>query len=94
MAIEFITTRELENKGGELTGKVQIVKLKEEEKAMVDFKCPMCGNAEKREEVWAEPFVTGKGANKKINVVCSKCNHKVAVLKLKKQMKKETKKKK
>lgn len=94
MAIEFITTRELSDKSGEVTGKVRIMKLKEEDRAMVDFVCPMCGNSEKREEAWAEPFVTGKGAGKKMNVACGKCGHKVTVLKLRKQIAKEKKKKK
>jgi predicted RNA-binding Zn-ribbon protein involved in translation (DUF1610 family) len=94
MAIEFITTRELTNKTGEVTGKVRIAKLKEEDKVMVDFKCPECGHSEKREEIWAEPFVTGVKAKRKMHVVCGKCAHKVTVLKLRKQIAKEKKKKK
>lgn len=92
MAIEFITTRELTDKSGKLKGKVRIMKLKEENKAVVDFTCPMCGQSEKREEIWAEPFVTGVKANKKMQVVCIKCGHKVVVLKLRKQIAKEKKK--
>ena len=92
MAIEFITTRELENKDGEVTGKVRIAKMKEEDKVMVDITCPMCGHSEKREEVWAEPFVTGVKSKKKMYPVCSKCGHKVVVLKLRKQIAKEKKK--
>ena len=94
MAIEFMTTRDLKNKDGEVTGKVRIAKMKEENKAMVDLTCPMCGHSEKREEAWEEPFVVGKGANKKMYPVCSKCGHKVVVLKLRKQIAKEKKKKK
>jgi len=59
---------------------------------MVDFSCPECGHCEKKEEAWQEPFVTGKGANKKMNVVCGKCGHKVTVLKMKKEIQKEKKK--
>jgi DNA-directed RNA polymerase subunit RPC12/RpoP len=94
MAIEFVTTRELKNKNGQMTGKARIIKLKEEDKAMVDFSCPECGHAEKREEAWQEPFVIGKGANKKMNVVCKKCGYRVTILKMKKEMQKEKKKKK
>ncbi len=92
MAIEFITTRNLENKNGEITGKVRIAKMKEEDKAMVDFTCPMCDHTEKKEEDWTEPFVTGKGAKRKMYPICSKCGHKVTVLKLRKQIAKEKKK--
>lgn len=94
MAIEFITTRELQNKSGNPTGKVRIIKMKGEEKVMVDFTCPICGHSEKREESWSEPFVTGTGAKKKMYPTCSKCGHKVTVLKLRKQMAKEKRKKK
>jgi DNA-directed RNA polymerase subunit RPC12/RpoP len=94
MSIEFITTRELENKSGELKGKVRIIKLKEEDKAMVDFTCPDCGHSEKKEELWQEPFVTGSGANKKMNVVCRGCGKRITVLKLKKEVAKEAKKEK
>jgi RNase P subunit RPR2 len=92
MAIEFITTRELENKDGEVTGKVRIAKLKEEDKAMVDFTCPMCGRKERWEEDWTDPFVTGTKSNKKMRVVCKGCGHRVTVLKLKKQIAKDKKK--
>ena len=94
MVIEFITTRELKNKRGEMKGSVRILKLKEEDKAMVDFTCPECGHAEKREEVWQEPFVTGSGANKEMNAVCKKCGYRVTILKMKKEMQKEKKDKK
>jgi len=93
MAIEFITTRELQNKSGEMKGSARILKIKEEDKAMVDFTCPECGHSEKREEAWQEPFVIGKGAKKKMNVVCRKCGYSVTILKLKKEMQKEKKKK-
>lgn len=94
MAIEFVTTRELANKAGEITGKVRIIKLKEQPEALVDYTCPACGNAEKRKEAWQEPFLIGIGAKKKMNIVCAKCGHKMTILKLKKQIAKEKKKEK
>ncbi len=91
MAIEFITTRELVNKAGEVTGKIRIMKLKEEDEALVKYKCPECGHEEQKKELWQEPFLTGKGANKKMTVVCAGCGKKMAVLKMKKQVAKEKK---
>jgi len=92
MAIEFITTRMLENKSGEMTGKIRILKLKEEPDALVDYTCPACGFNEKRRETWQEPLVSGKGVNKKFLVVCNKCKHEMRFLKLKKETKKKDKK--
>jgi len=94
MAIEFVTTRELANKAGKIKGKIRIVKLKEQPEALVDYTCPACGHVEKRKEAWEEPFIIGKGVKKKMNVVCTKCGHKMTILKLKKAMQKEKKKKK
>ena len=94
MAIEFITTRDLENKKREITGKVRIAKIIEEDTAMIDFSCPECKKSKKWEERWEEPFLTGKGAGKKMNIVCPNCGAKVTVLKLKKQMAKERKREK
>jgi len=89
MAIEFITTRDLFNKDKEPTGKIRIMKMKEEDEATVKYKCPECGHEETKKEKWEEPFLTGKGANKKMTVVCKGCGKKMTVLKLKKQMAKE-----
>lgn len=91
MAIEFITTRELANKAGEAKGKIRIVKLKEQPKALIDYNCPECGFSEKRHELWQEPLVTGKGVNKKFFVRCSKCGNEMHFLKLKKEAKKKKK---
>ena len=92
MAIEFVTTRELTNKAGEIKGKVRIIKLKEQPKALVDYTCPACGFSEKRHELWQEPLVTGKGVKKKFLVRCSKCGNDMRLLKLKKEAKKKKKK--
>jgi len=83
MPIEFITMRELE--AGAKPGKIRIVKLKEEAEALVEYACPKCGNSESRKEQWQEPLVSGKGANKKFLVRCSKCGYEISFLKLKKE---------
>ena len=89
MQIQFITTRHLENSKGEEKGRVRIIKLVGEEDATVELTCPECNHSEKRKEPWEEPFVVGEKANKKFNVECSKCDFKVRLLKLKKEMKKK-----
>ena len=88
MALEYITTREMEGKVG---GKIRIIKAKEEQQAMVDFTCPECSYNEKKRENWSEPFVEGSGANQKFNVKCVKCGFATKLLKLKKEAKKKTK---
>lgn len=94
MAIEFITTRELVDKAGKVTGKISIMKLKEQAEALVKYKCPECGYEEQKKELYQEPFLTGGGTNKKMTVVCTGCGKKITVLKLKKEMAKEKRAKK
>ena len=84
--LEYITTRELE---GKTAGKVRIVKMKEDDFAQIEFTCPECGNAEKKREKWAEPFMQGEGSNAKFFVTCSACNVTQKMLKLKKEVKKK-----
>lgn len=92
MTIEFITNRELENKAGKTTGKVKIMKVLEEADAVLVYTCPECGHSEQTNKAWEEPFLTGKGANKKINFACAKCGHNMSILKLRKEMAKDKKK--
>jgi peptide subunit release factor 1 (eRF1) len=82
MTLEYITTRELENSAGQVTGRIRIVKLKEEPEANVDYTCPACGFSEKKKEVWKKPFVT----------TCGKCGYKIKVISLKAEIKKLKKK--
>jgi len=89
MALEYITSRELENSAGKIAGKIRILKLREESDANVELTCPECSNSEKRKESWGEPFVTGSGANKKFALACNKCGFNIKVLKLKKEAKKK-----
>jgi len=86
MAIEFITTRELK---GRSSGRIRILKLKEEADALVDYTCPECGFSERRRVPWREPLVSGSGANKKFFVQCAKCGYGIKLLKLKKEIKKK-----
>jgi len=85
MALEYITTRDLEN-----NGKIRIVKTQEDSQAMVELTCPKCGNFEKRKENWAVPFIEGQGANQKFNIKCNKCGHSFKMMKLKKEIKKKS----
>ncbi|MEM5882821.1 MAG: hypothetical protein QXQ77_01095 [Candidatus Aenigmatarchaeota archaeon] len=93
MKIEYITTRDLTNSKGEIKGRIRIIKLVGEEEATVEFTCPECNYSEKKREKWKEPFVFGQGLNQKFNVKCSNCNFSTQLLKLKKEIKKLTKKK-
>lgn len=81
------------NSKGEVKGRVRIIKLVGEEEATLELICPECNNSEKRKEKWQEPFVSGEGLNQKFNIKCSNCNYSVQLLKLKKEIKKLTKKK-
>ena len=94
MALEYITTREIENKEGKLVGKIKIMKVKEDPDAMLEIKCPNCGKSEKRKEPWTEPFTTGEKKNRKFLVGCSSCGFKAKLLNLQKQAKKDMKAKK
>lgn len=89
MALEYITTRELQNSSGETKGKIRIIKMKEESEAQVEIDCPECGAKEKKKESWKEPFVQGEGASQKFNVKCIKCGFSTKLLKLKKEIKKK-----
>jgi hypothetical protein len=86
MALEYITTRDLE---GKVPGKIRIAKMKEDDFAQIDFTCPECGKNEKRSEKWSNPFVQGEGAKQKFFVTCSQCKTTQKMLKLKKEAKKK-----
>jgi ssDNA-binding Zn-finger/Zn-ribbon topoisomerase 1 len=89
MSIEYITTRELQDSSGQAKGKIRILKLAEESEAAAEYTCPECGFAEKRKEIWKEPFIEGSGTSQKFNVVCKKCGFKIKLMKLKKEAKKK-----
>lgn len=85
MPLEYITTRELENRSGEPAGKVRIMKRSEESQAQVELTCPECGATDKRKEDWGDPFTSGTGSKQVFNIVCKKCNFVAKLLKLKKE---------
>lgn len=89
MALEYITTRELANKAGAVTGKVRIMKKQEDSQAMVEITCPECGASEKRMEDWKEPFTVGEKSKQSFSVKCNKCGNVVKMLKLKKEASKK-----
>jgi len=93
MTLEYITARDISDKEGNLKGKIRIMKLKEENDASVELTCPGCGKVDKRKETWSEPFVTGEKANRIFTVTCKNCNFVAKIAKLKKEMKKNAKKK-
>jgi len=88
MAIEYITTRDLEGKSA---GKIRILKLGEESQAMVEYTCPECSFSEKTKQDWKEPFVQGTGTKQTFHLNCKKCGFEIKLLKLKKEVKKKPK---
>jgi ssDNA-binding Zn-finger/Zn-ribbon topoisomerase 1 len=78
MAIEYITTRNLENSSGKITGKIRIIKNKGESKANVEYICPECNFTENKKEVWKKPF----------SIRCSKCGYLIKVPSLRTEIKK------
>jgi ssDNA-binding Zn-finger/Zn-ribbon topoisomerase 1 len=78
MAIEYITTRNLENSLGKITGKIRIIKFKEESEANIEYTCPECNFTENKKEVWKKPF----------SIKCSKCGYLIKVPSLRAEIKK------
>lgn len=76
--IEYITNRTLKNKDGKFTGRIKIIKLKEEELARVEYVCPECLYEEKIRKKWKRPF----------SIRCSKCNILIRVPSLRYEIKK------
>jgi len=91
MAIEFMTTQDLKNRAGEITGSIRIAKMKDEPLALVKYKCPDCGHEETKRKRWEEPFLIGTKTKKMMNVVCASCEKKMTILRLQKQIAKEKK---
>ncbi len=91
MALEYITTRDLQDADGNAKGKIRIFKLQEESQVNIDLTCPSCGANEKRKENWSEPFTQGTGSKQTFNLTCNKCGFKIKLLKLKKEAAKKKK---
>jgi predicted RNA-binding Zn-ribbon protein involved in translation (DUF1610 family) len=81
--IEYITTRNLENREGEIKGKIRVLKLKEAEFAKVEYVCPECGFEEKTEKEWKKPF----------SINCSNCGFLMRIKSLRYEIKKMRKRK-
>jgi len=81
MEIAYITTRDLQNSHGQITGRIRIILLKGESQADVDLKCPECQFSEKRKEEWKKPFSTK----------CNKCGFLIKVISLRQEIKKDKK---
>jgi len=79
--LEYITTRELENSAGKITGKIRVIMWKGENVAHVDYTCPECGFSEKTTVPWKKPF----------SVKCGNCGYLIRVPRLKTLIKKELK---
>ncbi|MCD6402919.1 MAG: hypothetical protein J7K98_01160 [Candidatus Aenigmarchaeota archaeon] len=79
--IRYITTRDLKNSKGEVTGKIRVLVLKDSDEAMVSYTCPECGYTEKTTKKWKRPF----------SVRCSNCGYLIRVPRLKNEIKKELK---
>lgn len=76
--LEYITTRNLENREGKLTGKIRVIVWKGEGVAHVNYTCPECGYTEKTTKEWKRPF----------SVKCGKCGFLIRVPRLKTEIKK------
>ncbi|MEM7821266.1 MAG: hypothetical protein QXX38_00385 [Candidatus Aenigmatarchaeota archaeon] len=76
--IQYITTRILQNSSGENKGRVRVVVLKGETRAMVEYTCPECSYSEKKFETWKKPF----------GFKCSNCNLWIKVPSLRSEIKK------
>jgi len=79
--IRYITTRELKNSEGKVTGRIRVLVLKDSSDAVVSYTCPECGFSEKLMKEWKRPF----------SVKCSNCGHLIRVPRLKDEIKKELK---
>lgn len=75
----YITNRPLKNKKDEQTGRIKILVKKDSDIAEVDYICPECQHEEHVKQDWLRPFI----------VVCSKCNAKMRVPRLKDEIKRE-----
>lgn len=75
----YVTNRSLKNKAGEDKGHIKVLVPNDSDTAQVDYVCPECGHGGHLEQVWQRPFI----------IVCSKCDAKLKIPKLKEEIKKE-----
>ncbi len=79
---KYVTNRTLQNKAGELKGKIRVLVKADSDTAEVDYVCPECENGEHAEQEWKKPF----------SIKCSKCGGAIKLRKLKDEIKKDKKK--
>ena len=79
MEIGYITTRELENSSGRVSGKIRVVVPKGENVADIILTCPECGAVQSRKEEWKLPFSTN----------CEKCGFQIRIENLRREIKKK-----
>ncbi|MBI4167516.1 MAG: hypothetical protein HY515_01025 [Candidatus Aenigmarchaeota archaeon] len=79
--VRYLTTRELTNAEGKVTGMIKVMVLKDSNDAKVKYVCPECGKGKDTIEKWKKPF----------SVKCGFCGHDMKLVKLLAQFKKEKK---
>ena len=79
--VKYLTTRELQNDKGEVTGMIKVFVPKDSNNAKVKYTCPMCLKGAETTEEWKKPFA----------VKCKFCGHNMKLVKLLAQFKKEKK---
>ncbi len=79
--IRYLTTRELANDKGEVTGIIKVLVPKDSNTAKVKYTCPECLKSADTTEEWKKPF----------SVECEFCKHTIKLPKLLAQFKKDKK---
>jgi len=79
--VRYLTTRELQNAEGKVTGMIKVLVPKDSNNAKVKYTCPMCLKGAETTEEWKKPF----------SVKCKFCSHTMKLPKLLAQFKKEKK---
>lgn len=79
--VRYMTSRELANDKGQVTGMIKVLVPKDSNDAKVKYTCPMCLKSEDTTEEWKKPF----------SVKCKFCGHTIKLSKLLAQFKKEKK---
>lgn len=79
--VRYLTTRELQNSEGKVTGMIKVLVPKDSNDAKVKYTCPECGKGAETTEEWKKPFA----------VKCKFCGHSMKLVKLLAQFKKEKK---
>ncbi|MBI3413017.1 MAG: hypothetical protein HY051_02990 [Candidatus Aenigmarchaeota archaeon] len=79
--VKYLTTRELQNDEGKVTGMIKVLVPKDSNDAKVKYVCPMCVKGAETTEEWKKPF----------SVKCGFCGHTMKLSNLLAQFKKEKK---